>query len=114
MHFAGRSADYLVYRFPFENATPALKRKMCLISRSMHSSFSATNFPISPFSKYMSLYSFRPTSPMFALFASLWVVSVPFQVLLAAKGRACTGRQALGHGLVDELGDLNDAISIAK
>lgn len=31
-----------------------------------------------------------------------------------AKGRIWTGQQALGHGLVDQLGGLHDAISLAK
>ena len=31
-----------------------------------------------------------------------------------AQGRIWTGQQALGHGLVDQLGGLHDTISLAK
>lgn len=36
------------------------------------------------------------------------------QVYKSAKGRVWTGQEALGRGLVDELGGLNKAIAIAK
>lgn len=38
----------------------------------------------------------------------------PAQIEPACRGRVWTGHQAIAHGLVDELGDLNDAVRAAR